>query len=260
MQKILENIERYKYAIIGTIVFHVIFFMSSNFVTLDRTYLGNSDVEEITEITIEPEEIELDAEMLEMLNLQNMQNNEPISNFMNDENDTRERSYENFSEQELEQQVLEEAKALEKEYTEYWASTHDNSNNMSSSDQKKEKIEPVDKKQPQTTDKLNPNGDKSAENAFAGQTMGSFNLKGRKATAFKIPGYTCNGAGTVVIDIKVDKNGDVKLATYNPALSQNANPCMIEKSERYARMAHFDYNATAPALASGTITYRFVAQ
>lgn len=148
MQRLLENIERYKFAIIGTIVFHVIFFMSSNFVTLNRTYLGNSDVEEITEITIEPEEIELDAEMLEMLNLQNMQNNEPISNFMSDENDTRERSYENFSEQEIEQQVLEEAKALEKEYTEYWANSHDNSNNMSASDQKRKKSSQLIKNNP----------------------------------------------------------------------------------------------------------------
>lgn len=260
MEKFLDNIERYKFAIIGTALVHVLFFLTSNMVTLDSPYQSHftNAEDEITEIQIESDEIEIDPAMLEMLNQQNQMNDQAMANIAADANDQRERSYQNFSSQELEAQVLAEAKALEQQYFEEWANSHGDGEGAGKPD-----VEP--KEQTTTDQRVNPNAqsselDRTGDKAYAGPVMLSYSLKNRKANSLKIPGYTCNGSGTVVIDIKVDKNGDVKSALFNPTLSQNVSECMIEKSLKYAKMARFNYDSSATGLASGTITYKFQGQ
>lgn len=257
MEKFLDEIEKHKFAILGTVVFHIIFFMSTNFVTIDRPYKivdGN-----ITEVEIETDAIEMDEEMLEMLNRQNeLANNEQVYNLASDANDQRELSYENFSTQDIDDQVLNEARDLERQYFEEWAATHEgdgppSSNNDNSSDEDNSNSEP-NNRFPENNQVDNDGG-----NAFAGQVLVSFNLKDRNAHALEIPGYTCNGSGTVVIRIKVDKNGDVKGTEFAPDLSSGATQCMIDKAKRYARRARFDYNSGA-SIQNGTITYKFIGQ
>ncbi len=257
MDQFLDYIERYKFAILGTVLFHVLFFFVTNFVTLKSPFNGSSYQEEITEVEIETDAIEMDEEMLEMLNKQNQLNNEPLYNLASDENDQRERSYENFSTQSIDEQVESEARKLEQQYFEEWASTHPDepapsrSNNSETAD---------DNQQKKQTANQNNNVDTEGGNAFAGQVMVSFNLKSRKAYSLEIPGYTCNGSGTVVIDIKVDKNGDVRDAELNTGLSVGATECMIAKAKRYAKRARFNYSGTADNAQNGTITYKFQGQ
>ncbi len=254
MDKFLDYIERYKFAILGTVLFHVIFFMTTNFVTVQRPYKLE---EPITEIEIETDAIELDEAMLEMLNRQNEMSNEELYNLAADQNDTREKSYENFSSQDLDEQVENEARELEKQYFDEWAKTHPDSDGPPSSSSNDSQD---DRNETQTqSDQRNNVVDNSGGNAFAGQVMVSFSLKNRKAHALEIPGYTCNGSGTVVIDIKVDKAGDVRTAEYNPSLSRGASDCMIEKAKRYAKRARFSYS-DAGGSSSGTITYKFQGQ
>ncbi len=258
MDKFLDNIERYKFAIIGTALVHVLFFLTSNMVTLDSPYHSQFAEEEVTEIEIQSDEIELDPELLEMLNQQNQMNNQEMANIAADANDQREKSYENYSSQELEEQVLAEAKALEQKYFDEWANSHGEGQAGV-----KPEIEPKEETHTEKTTQTNARPsdlDNTGNKAYAGQVMLSYSLKNRNANSLKIPGYTCNGSGTVVIDIKVDKNGDVKSALFNPTLSQNVSECMIEKSLKYARMARFNYDASATGLAAGTITYKFQGQ
>lgn len=256
MDKFLDFIERHKFAIIGTVLFHVVFFMSTNFVTVQRPFHVE---EEITEVEIETDAIELDEELLEMLNRQNeMNHSEQLYNLAADENDTRERSYENFSTQELDQQVENEARDLERQYFEEWASTHPDSegaNNDSGTPEDNER-----ENTSRNNDRGPGNVDNEGGNAFAGQVMVSFSLKDRKAHSLEIPGYTCNGSGTVVIDIKVDKAGNVKNTEFNSSLSKGATECMVEKAKRYAKRARFNYSESASGMASGTITYKFQGQ
>ena len=259
MERFLEYIERYKFAIIGTVLVHLFIFTSSNMVMLDSPYHSRFEMPDApTEIELESDEIELDPELLEMLNQQNQANNAELTNQIADQNYRREKSYEKYSEQELEQQVLAEAKALEQQYFDEWAATHGDGEGAPP------KQSPTELKNTETQIKRNdqPKSEftESAQNAFAGQVMVSFNLKYRKAHSLKIPGYTCNGSGSIVVDIKVDKSGNVKSATFNPALSQNASECMIEKSLKYAKLARFNLDDNAPALASGSITYKFQGQ
>lgn len=75
------------------------------------------------------------------------------------------------------------------------------------------------------------------------------------------PGYTCNNSnGKVVIAIRVNNNGDVIQAKYVPELSNNANSCMIEQAERYAKMSRFAYSSSAPKAQDGYIYYTFVSR
>jgi hypothetical protein len=255
VDKFLEYIEKYKFAILGTVIFHFFFFMSSNFVTIERPF---PIAEEIVEADIE-EEIELDEEMMEMLEiLRNQENpdNQELYNLAADQNDKRQKSFENFSTQEIDEQVMSDAKELEKQYFEEWASTHPNE---AAAVRSKVKTE-VDDKKSKTDGQVKSKVDNTGENAFAGTVMVSFNLPKRKAYELSNPGYTCNGSGTVVIDIKVDKSGEVKEVSYNPSLSSGASDCMIEKAKVYAKRSRFNLSAEVSGTQSGTITYKFQGQ
>ena len=255
MEGFLDWIERHKFAIVGTVLFHFILFLSTNFVTMKNPYQFDSEEEEITEVEIETDAIELDEELLEMLNQQNqLNNNQPIYNLAADANDNRERSYENFSTQDIDQQVESEAQALEQQFMNEWAERHQNGEDGF------DQIEDPSENRSDDFSKYDGGAvQNGGDNAFAGQVMVSFNLKNRDAHALEVPGYTCHGSGTVVINIKVDKAGDVRSTEYNEALSRGATACMIEKAERYAKRARFSYNESG-SYSNGTITYQFIGQ
>lgn len=257
MDNFLTFIEKYKFAILGTVLFHVLIFMATNFATVERPFKIVFE-DDITEIALETDEIEIDQDMLEMLNRQNQMNNEQLYNVVSDANDTRDRSYESFSTQDIDNEVENDARELERQYFEEWAATHpDDPGSASAVSVADNSNDTKSKNEGQRSDN---SIDNSGSNAFAGPVMASFSLKGRNAHSLKVPGYTCNGAGTVVIDIKVDKNGNVKTADYNAGMSFGATECMISKSKSYAKRARFDFNGSAAALQNGTITYKFQGQ
>ena len=256
MEKLFTYIERYKFAILGTVLFHFIFFLSSNFVTIQRPY---NSVEEIVDVELEMDEFEIDEELMKMLEMQEQMTPEEISALIKDQNDKREKSYENFSSQDIDNQVMDDAKALEAKYFEELASQRPEGGEASNAVNKQEQnIKPEAKTKQKFSDKsaVNNNG----ENAFAGRVMVSFSLTNRKAHSLEIPGYTCNGSGTVVMDIKVDKSGYVKDASYNSNMSSGATDCMIDKAKSYASIARFSFNSEGGLSQSGTITYKFIGQ
>ena len=76
------------------------------------------------------------------------------------------------------------------------------------------------------------------------------------------PGYKCGkgSSGVVVVAIKINKNGDVTSASYDPSQSSGANPCMIEQAVKYANMSRYKFSSSAPASQSGFMVYRFISQ
>ena len=114
----------------------------------------------------------------------------------------------------------------------------------------------------------NPNSSSnSSNNKYDGQTLVSYDLSGRfphqnNSWYVRNPCYTCGiGAnGTVVIRIKVNKNGNVIAAEFDPSSSKNTNECMIEQGLKYAKMSRFDYSGSASESQSGKIYYSFVSQ
>jgi hypothetical protein len=250
MDEFLEKVEKHKFAILGTALLHVIAFFYMNFATVDHSY---SSGDTAAEVILPLDDILLDPELMKLLDINKKpEESEEVANLAVDGNDQREKSYENFSTQEMDEQVENDAKNLEKEFQEYWEGTHpdDESNSID--------LEEKDEKDTHKNDR--ETNEPSGENAYAGSVMVSYNLKDRKKHKLPRPGYTCNSSGTVVIDIKVDKSGEVKSATFNSALSAGADQCMINKAIKYAKKSSFNYSGTASGSQSGTITYKFVSK
>ena len=252
MDRLLENIEKYKFAIIGTALFHIAIFFYVNFSTVERPYkLMPPEVA----MDVPLDEFELDPELLEKLDLPLPMPTEEVYNLAADANDTREKSYDDFSTQELDDFDMTSAKDLEKQYFDEWAATHPDQTAKSQADILDPKGDSKTKN-PIDQNTINSDGDK----AFAGAVMVSFSLDNRKAHSLPRPGYTCNSSGTVVVNIKVDKSGVVKSADLNTSLSSSADECMVEKAIRYAKKSRFNLNSSSPMLQAGTITYKFVSK
>ncbi len=94
---------------------------------------------------------------------------------------------------------------------------------------------------------------------YAGPTTVKYYLRDRVAEDLIIPIYKCEGSGTVVVNIVVDRSGRVISATIDPDRSATS-PCMRETALRAARRSRFNPDANAPEKQKGTITFYFVPQ
>jgi hypothetical protein len=247
MDNFLDNIEKYKFAIFGTIFLHIMVFFFSIFTTIqDVVRIPPVDVT----LEIPLDDIEFEPEMEKILDLNKVPlPSENVNNLATDANDSREKSYEDYSTnmEDLSEESMLSAKELEAKYFEDAAANNDRTN--VASDMEEHKINEAKSN--------NDNVTSGGANAFAGEVMISYSLNGRKSYSLPNPGYTCNGSGVVVIQIKADKSGNVKDATYMAKSSNGASSCMIERALKYAKKSRFDYKAST-AMQTGTITYKFI--
>lgn len=84
----------------------------------------------------------------------------------------------------------------------------------------------------------------------------SFSLLGRNAVVIPNPVYTCDTAGTIVVNITVNAEGLVTKTAINKASSSSTNECLVRKALAYASDAVFSKLAGRNAQL-GTITYKF---
>lgn len=84
----------------------------------------------------------------------------------------------------------------------------------------------------------------------------SFSLIGRSAIDIPNPIYTCDTEGKVVINIRVDADGQVTETSINKKSSTTNNECLTEMALEYARGARFSKLAGRSSQ-PGTITYYF---
>ncbi len=247
MNDFLDYIEKYKFAIFGTLFLHILIFLFSVFTTVkdvDRMIFPEISME------IPLDDIEFEPEIEELLEL----NKEPLpsenmSNLVSDSNDDRETSYEDYSENtaDMSEEAMMSAKELEAKYFKEAAENNDRTDVANSMDlHELNETENNDQTNSKTTDK-----------AYAGSVMIDYDLDGRKHYSLPNPGYTCNGSGVVVIQIKVDKTGSVKDATFLTGPSNGATDCMIGRAIRYAKKSRFDYVSNT-SIQTGTITYKFL--
>lgn len=114
-------------------------------------------------------------------------------------------------------------------------------------------------------DQGKPNGDPNSRNYLGdgdgkgdgpghGDLKGGAYLKGRKNTTLPAPNQ-CSAQGSVVIAIKVDKNGRVVDATFKRFQSTAVDDCNINNALIAARKATFNPDPNAPDVQEGTITY-----
>jgi len=97
-------------------------------------------------------------------------------------------------------------------------------------------------------------------NTSVGKTDGTPNahLKGRNTLGvLPRPSYTVQNSGKVVVDIWVDRYGNVQKAVPGGAGTTVTDKALWQAARNAAMKTHFNQDADAPALQQGTITYIF---
>lgn len=85
----------------------------------------------------------------------------------------------------------------------------------------------------------------------------SYNLAGRTAFSFPKPDYHQQVEGTVVVEVTVNKEGQVTQAVPGVKGSTTLDENLLDAAKRAATQAKFDRKPDAPAFQKGTITYKF---
>ena len=78
----------------------------------------------------------------------------------------------------------------------------------------------------------------------------------RTSRRLVIPAYRCAAGGEVVVQIAVDRGGEVLSAR----VLSGGDECMRETALAAARASLFNIDASAPARQTGTVTYLFIPQ
>lgn len=91
-----------------------------------------------------------------------------------------------------------------------------------------------------------------------GRVTVSFSLTDpvRTSRYLAVPAYNCEGGGEVVVEITVNRAGDVT----NARVVEGGDECMRSSALGSARRSRFNIDDSAPARQQGTITYIFIPQ
>lgn len=85
-----------------------------------------------------------------------------------------------------------------------------------------------------------------------------YSLTNRKANSLPVPRAAFQEEGKVVVEITVDKNGNVIKAKPGIKGSTTSNPNLLDIARRAAMSAKFNADQDATAEQKGTITYNFI--
>lgn len=86
---------------------------------------------------------------------------------------------------------------------------------------------------------------------------GSYQIGGRRAVDKKIIVQKCNQEGIVVVDIEVDRNGNVTKAIPGVRGTTNNSKCLLDPARQAAIETKFNSDPKAPESQMGRIIYRF---
>ncbi|MFP4557548.1 MAG: cell envelope integrity protein TolA [Bacteroidales bacterium] len=107
-------------------------------------------------------------------------------------------------------------------------------------------------------------GSQDSPNREGGATSGddgiSFSLKGRDGLSLPQPDYPSQKSGRVVVEVRVNRNGNVTSVRGGVRGSTTTDSELITAAEKAAKQAKFDVSQDAPETQTGTITYVFKLQ
>jgi colicin import membrane protein len=86
----------------------------------------------------------------------------------------------------------------------------------------------------------------------------SYDLQGRGFQALPPPKYDYQGEGRVVVEVSVDRLGNVFQAVPGTKGSTTLDEYLLRVAKEAALKAHFEIKSDAPPVQKGTITYNFV--
>ncbi len=91
-----------------------------------------------------------------------------------------------------------------------------------------------------------------------GDSGNSYNLSGRSLVgSLPVPEYNAREEGRVVIEIRVDQQGNVISASFRSVGSTTTHNVLVSAAQRAAMRAKFNVDETAPHPQVGTIIYNF---
>jgi outer membrane biosynthesis protein TonB len=110
-------------------------------------------------------------------------------------------------------------------------------------------------------DKGQPDGDPYATSYYGGPGSGSgtggYGLNGRSLVSKGKVQQECNQEGRVVVEIKVDKNGNVISAKPGVKGTTNNDPCLLEPARKTAFMHKWNAPSDAPNQQTGFVVVNF---
>ena len=86
----------------------------------------------------------------------------------------------------------------------------------------------------------------------------SFDLAGRQARSLPKPSYDIQSEGIVVVEVTVDRNGNVTQAVPGVKGSTTLEEYFLRVAREAAMATKFDRKPNAPVIQKGTITYHFI--
>ena len=92
---------------------------------------------------------------------------------------------------------------------------------------------------------------------ITGRTTTSYFLEGRGAS-IPTPAYICEGAGTIRINVRVDRSGVVR--SMETDSSSSADQCIVDAAMDFVSRSRFEPSNSAPNSQRGWIEFTFVAQ
>ena len=108
-----------------------------------------------------------------------------------------------------------------------------------------------------TTEGQDPDSIKNV--IYSGKSNIHYFLENRYHIRLPIPVYLARGGGEITVAIQVDRSGKVIKAEVQPA-TNITDPMLPAYAKQAAERTVFNSDSNAPAIQSGTITYKFVAQ
>tara|TARA_R110002050_G_scaffold141251_2_gene266345 strand:+ start:49082 stop:49846 length:765 start_codon:yes stop_codon:yes gene_type:complete len=253
----LRFLDRYKFGLLGTLIFHFLFLLSATYVHIPDKVAEKESllVIDFPEETILPDEDQKEAATTQKIidNNSNKGKNEAAPNEVKkgDYNEFNKEpskaSKESFDEQlerelkELEQEVIQEQRDAG-----YGYSPEEVAKMLSSKENKE--LEKVASQAPRS------------ESVFEGNTNITYKLKNRYDTHLNVPVYMCQYGGLVVVNIAVNQQGKVVSAKVDKESSKTTDPCLLDAALSGAKNTRFNSKSSASKIQMGSITYRFIDQ
>ena len=248
-------IDRYKLGILTAFAVYIGFFMYLEMQTYTRYFpiipFNDEPLIELPkeELLLTPEQIEIQEKIL----------SGDTKNISRDQNDSRERSIENWQENRSAKEIEQSIKDYEKSLYQANGGEQERDKILKESEQRKNDLK---KQAPLKPENKEGSGAKAV---YAGNVMVEWSLAQRTAYQnnnwhVRNPGYTCGygSSGKVTVQIKVNQNGNVIQAAV--LSSSSANECMTQQALKYAKLSRFNYSNSASTGQVGTITYTFLSQ
>jgi TonB family protein len=248
-------IDRYKLGILTAFAVYIGIFIYLEMQTYTR-YFPIIPFNDEPLIELQKEELLLTPEQIQ---IQEDLNSGDLKNISRDQNDSRERSSENWQENKSAQEIEQSIKEYEKSLYQDNGGELERAKILKESEQRKNDLK---KQAPLKPENKESSG---AKTVYAGNVMVSWSLSQRTAHLnnnwyVRNPGYTCGqgSSGKITVQIKVNQNGSVIDAIV--LSSGGASDCMTQQAIKYAKLSRFNYSSTASTSQVGTITYTFVSQ